>query len=231
MRIAATKAVRYVAEKTGRAKRLLAAAVLEGTGASGSSSDSEGTDAVSAERPVGFFDDMSAFSFSLEATPRTNIAQETDEVLAEMADFNSLTQVNFRCGFNFRGQFDPAVFWANNTIMLRFPLHTVVARSYLSAMLHEATCERKFSYTGRVPTKERQTIDAEQVCASAVCVAGEAVYEMSPNEIKKTLREQAQTEGGGRVNLPSSASSYRGVPHFKVAYSQFPGLPIKRACC
>ncbi len=49
---------------------------------------------------------MSAFSFSLEATSRTNIAQETDEVLAEMADFSSLTQVDFRCGFNFRGQFD-----------------------------------------------------------------------------------------------------------------------------
>jgi hypothetical protein len=81
------------------------------------------------------------------------------------------------------GQFDPAVFWADTTIMLRFPLHNVVARSYLSAMLHEATCEHTFSYTGRVLTKERQTIDAEQVCASAVCVAGEAVYEMSPNEI------------------------------------------------
>ena len=52
-------------------------------------------------------------------------------------------------------------------------------------MLHEANCERTFSYTGRVLTKERQTIDAEQVCVSAVCVAGEAVYEMSPNEIKK----------------------------------------------
>jgi hypothetical protein len=83
------------------------------------------------------------------------------------------------------GQFDPAVFWANTTIMLRFQLYTVVARSYLSAMLHEATCECTFSYTGRVLTKERQTIDAEQVCASALCVAGEAVYEMCPNEIKK----------------------------------------------
>jgi hypothetical protein len=173
---------------------------------------------------------MSAFLFSLEAISRTNITQETDEVLAEMADFNSLTQVDFRCGFNFRGQFDPAVIWANTAIMLRFPLHTVVARSYLSAMLHEATCERTL-YTGRVLTKERQTIDSEQVCASAVCVAGEAVYEMSPNEIKSTLREQAQTEGGERVNLPSSETSYSGVPHCKVGFSQFPGLPIKRACC
>ena len=196
MRIAATKAVRYVAEKTGRAKRLLAAADLEGTGAPGSSSDSEGTDAVFAESPVGLFDDMSAFSFSLEATPRTNITQEADEVLAEMADFNSLTQVDLRCGFNFRGQFDPAVFWANTTIMLRFPLHTVVARSYLSAMLHEATCKRTFSYTGRVLTKERQTIDAEQVCASAVCVAGEAVYEMSPNEIKKYYVSKRKRKAG-----------------------------------
>ncbi len=54
MRIAATKAVRYVAEKTGRAKRLLGAAVLEGTGASGFSSDSEGTDEIPPNVRLGF---------------------------------------------------------------------------------------------------------------------------------------------------------------------------------
>ena len=104
---------------------------------------------------------MSVFSFSLESTFPGNTAHEADEVLAEMRDFALLTQVDYKCGCNFRGQFDPTVFWANTSIIQRFQLHTVVARSYLSAMLHEATCERTFSYTGRILTKERQTIDAE----------------------------------------------------------------------
>jgi hypothetical protein len=52
-------------------------------------------------------------------------------------------------------------------------------------MLHEATCERTFSYTGRLLTKQRLQLDPDQVCASAVCTAGEAIYEMSAEEIKK----------------------------------------------
>jgi len=70
-------------------------------------------------------------------------------------------------------------------IMSRFPLHTAVARSYLSAMLHEATCERTFSYSGRLLTKQRLQIDPNQVGASAECTAGEAIFEMSAAEIKK----------------------------------------------
>ena len=77
------------------------------------------------------------------------------------------------------------LFWANAAIMSRFPLHTAVARSCLSAMLHEATYERTFSYTGRLLTKQRLQLDPEQVSASALCTAGEAIYEMSAEEIKK----------------------------------------------
>jgi len=91
---------------------------------------------------------MSVFSFEVESASPTKSAQKGHPVLVEMADFNSLTQADFKCALNFRGQFDPAVFWANAAIMIHFPLHTIVARSYLSAMLHKATCERTFSYTG-----------------------------------------------------------------------------------
>jgi hypothetical protein len=38
---------------------------------------------------------------------------------------------------------------------------TVVARSYFSALLHEATCERMFSYTGRLLTKQRVQLDPD----------------------------------------------------------------------
>ena len=49
-------------------------------------------------------------------------------------------------------------------------------------MLHEAACGRKFSYTGRLLTKQRVQMDPDQVCACAVC---EAVYEMPDEEIKR----------------------------------------------
>ena len=85
------------------------------------------------------------------------------------------------CGMNYRNnQFDPTIFWADPVIRMRFPLHAAVARSYLAAMLHEATCERTFSYTGRVMSKLRTRLDPDQVCASALCVAGDAVHEVTP---------------------------------------------------
>jgi len=82
------------------------------------------------------------------------------------------SQADFRCGRNYQLKFDPTVFWANAAVIARFPLHTIVARSYFSAMLHEAAFERKLS------TKQRVQMDPDQVCAYAVCTAGEAVYEI-----------------------------------------------------
>ena len=106
-------------------------------------------------------------------------------IFVEMEAFASLPKIEFRCARSYQGKFDPAVVWANAAIMSRFPLHTAVARSYLSAMLHEATCERTFSYSGRLLTKQRLQIDPNQVGASAECTAGEAIFEMSAAEIKK----------------------------------------------
>jgi len=82
--------------------------------------------------------------------------------------------------------------------MFRFPLHAAVARSYLSAMLHEATCERTFSYTGRLLSKQRLQLDPHQVCVSAVCTSSEAVFEMPAEEIKKHYqsKRKANLKGG-----------------------------------
>ena len=103
------------------------------------------------------------------------------------------SQADFRCGRNYQLKFDPTVFWANAAIMARFPLHTIVARSYFSAMLHEAACERTFSYTGRLLTKQRVQFDPDQLCASAVCIAGEALYEMPAEEIKRHYQSKRET--------------------------------------
>jgi hypothetical protein len=127
---------------------------------------------------------MSDFSFS----PATSSASSSTPELLEMEAFASLTEAAFRCGRNYQLKFDPTVFWANAAIISRFPLHTVVARSYFSALLHEATCERTFSYTGRLLTKQRVQLDPDQVCASAVCTAGEAVYE----EIKRHYQSKRE---------------------------------------
>ena len=49
---------------------------------------------------------------------------------------------------HYKGKFDPTVFWANAAIMFRFPLNAAVARSYLSAMLHEAMWSELFRTLG-----------------------------------------------------------------------------------
>jgi len=131
---------------------------------------------------------MSDFSFS----PATSSASSSTPELVEMEAFASLTEADFRCGRNYQLKFDPTVFWANAAIMARFPLHTIVARSYFSAMLHEAACERTFSYTGRLLTKQRVQMDPDQVSACAVYTAGEAVYEMPAEEIKKHYQSKSE---------------------------------------
>ena len=109
-----------------------------------------------------------------------------------MGHFASLTEADFRCGRNNQLKFDPTVFWANAAIIARFPLHTIVARSYFSAMLHEAACERTFSYTGRLLTKQRVQMVPDKVSACAVCTAGEAVYEIPAEEIKKHYQSKRE---------------------------------------
>jgi hypothetical protein len=71
-----------------------------------------------------------------------------DPVLLEIEGVETLSEVDYRFARNFKNEFDPSVSWADPIVMQRFPLHTVVARSYLAAILHEATCEHTFSYTG-----------------------------------------------------------------------------------
>jgi hypothetical protein len=61
-------------------------------------------------------------------------------------------------------------------------------------MLHAAACERTFSYTGRLLTKQRVQMDPDQVCACAVCTAGEAVYEMPAEEIKRHYQSKREVK-------------------------------------
>ena len=71
-----------------------------------------------------------------------------DPVLLEIEGVETLSEVDYRFARYFKNEFDPSVSWADPIVMQRFPLHTVVTRSYLAATLHEAKCERTFSYTG-----------------------------------------------------------------------------------
>jgi hypothetical protein len=87
----------------------------------------------------------------------------------------NLVWADYRSARNFKNEFDPSVFWADSIVMQRFPLHTVIARSYLAVILHEATCERSFSYTGRIKTKLRSSSSPDMFCASALWVAGEDI--------------------------------------------------------
>ena len=65
-------------------------------------------------------------------------------------------------------------------------------------MLHEAACERTFSYTGRLLTNQRVQMDPDHVCACAVFTASEAVYEMPAEEIKRHYqsKREANVETG-----------------------------------
>ena len=102
MRVAAIKALRFVAERIGGAKDERAGTVMTSSNTDSSSSSS----GKSAE--VGLFDDMTDFSFSSSASSAS--ATCTDPVLVEMEAFASLPEIEFRCAPYYKGKFDPAVF-------------------------------------------------------------------------------------------------------------------------
>jgi hypothetical protein len=69
-------------------------------------------------------------------------------------------------------EFHPLVFWANPIIIARFPLHAELARSQFAGLPFEASCERTFSYAGRVRSDLRSDMSAEQLCAHVAGHAG-----------------------------------------------------------
>ena len=117
------------------------------------------------EASSSIFDDLSGFMMAPATDARSSFL---DPVSIEIEGVETLSEADYRFARNFKNEFDPSVSWADPIVMQRFPLHTVIARSYLAVILHEATCERSFSYTGRIKTKLRSSSSPDMFCASAL---------------------------------------------------------------
>ena len=138
-----------------------------------------------------------------------------------------MSEANYRFARNFKNEFDPSVSWADPIVIQRLPLHTVDTRSYLAEILHEATCERTFSYTGRIKTKLRSSLIPDMVCASAICVAGEGIKKMSIEEIMAQYQSKRKLEDEGAaemrlLNLPLRRRSNGGLSVSCKSISPFP---------
>ena len=62
-------------------------------------------------------------------------------------------------------KFSARVFWADESIRRRFPLHAKLARRYVGTLFTEACCERTFSVSGRLLDDLRRTLHSEIVAA------------------------------------------------------------------
>ena len=108
--------------------------------------------------------------FSRSSASIVPAAQSAAEApwLSEMAKFEQWSKADRAFARDDSKVFRPLVFWANDGIRKRFPMHAEMARSQFSGLASEANCERTFSYSGRVLSDLRSTMSSAQLAAHVV---------------------------------------------------------------
>jgi hypothetical protein len=108
----------------------------------------------------------------------------TNPVDREIEDYKKLTYFEKEVGNDDEDHenFNPMLFWANPSIVGRFPLHAQVAQSYFSGLLSEATSERSFSDCGQFLTDLSRNMDGNNTCAQVRVNHGERIRKAGAKE-------------------------------------------------
>ena len=93
-----------------------------------------------------------------------------------------------------KAKFDASVFWSTKEAQQLFPQRAVVFKSYLSAINHEATSERTFSYAGRVFTKGRSDMGDKALCDQVVVQSGSKKFPATSAEVKGKYKDALEIE-------------------------------------
>ena len=115
----------------------------------------------------------------------------------EIEAFDTLSLPDFECALSTdRTDFFPMVFWADPSIVKKFPTLAALARGEFSGVAAEATSERTFSYSGRLFSfLETKCTDFGRIWREEFAAAHGGDHTPKVHLIERHVAEQARRHG------------------------------------
>jgi len=124
----------------------------------------------------------------------------------EIEAFGTLSLPDFECALSTdRTDFFSMVFWADPSIVKKFPTLAALARGEFSGLAAEATSERTFSYSGRLFSKLRRRMSVVNLCAMVVGAA--FPWQISDSEIMAEYESRLDRRRAAAAAAAAAASA------------------------
>ena len=104
-------------------------------------------------------------------------------------------------------KFSARVFWADESIRRRFPLHAKLARRYVGTLFTEACCERTFSVSGRLLDDLRRTLHSEIVAAFIEVGTNMKHHDITWMEVKEAVLKKRTDKKAAAVAAAAAAAA------------------------